>query len=274
MDFEPAWENMDAHATGSGAVVAVRQGVDECLAHGIFRIQRRILALGVALDEAGDARRVADDEGICVLEDGVQGTLERLHVTEGVARLVRVIAHGPDTDLRQATGRITGEKDVAAVSQPSITGDGKVFERAHGITAVIEKARFTFSASLIAIVISLASSSVSMSASEKRRSQRSGSIAAPRVGGEGFAVPLLDGVGRIGQHDIMHVRDALEEEEREHVGLEIGGIDRATQDVRGFPEVGFKVTDCDLERRTSSASSGVTWNMKSAGKRSRLRLPA
>ena len=40
---------------------------------------------------------------------------------------------------------------------------------------------------------------------------------------------------------IMHVRDALEEQEREHVGLEIGGIDRTAQDVRGFPKVGFKL---------------------------------
>ena len=33
----------------------------------------------------------------------------------------------------------------------------------------------------------------------------------------------------------------------------------------------FRVTDCDLER---TASSGVSWNMKSAGKRWMFRLTA
>lgn len=40
---------------------------------------------------------------------------------------------------------------------------------------------------------------------------------------------------------ILHVRDALEKQKWEHVGLEIGGIDRSAQDVRGFPKVGFEL---------------------------------
>ena len=40
---------------------------------------------------------------------------------------------------------------------------------------------------------------------------------------------------------VIHIRDALEEEQREDVGLEIGRIHRAAQDIRGLPEVGFKL---------------------------------
>ena len=36
---------------------------------------------------------------------------------------------------------------------------------------------------------------------------------------------------------VMDVRDAFEEEQREDVGLEVGGIHRPPQDVRRFPEV-------------------------------------
>ena len=40
---------------------------------------------------------------------------------------------------------------------------------------------------------------------------------------------------------VIDIRDSLEEEQREDVGLEVGGIHRAAQDVRGLPEVGFKL---------------------------------
>jgi hypothetical protein len=40
---------------------------------------------------------------------------------------------------------------------------------------------------------------------------------------------------------VMHVRDALEEQKRENVGLEVRGIHRPAQDVRRLPEVGFKL---------------------------------
>ena len=40
---------------------------------------------------------------------------------------------------------------------------------------------------------------------------------------------------------VMDIRDAFEEQQREDVGLEVGGIDRAAQDVGGFPEVGFEL---------------------------------
>ena len=112
MDFEPARINMNADATRSGAVVAVGQSVDEGFPHGGFGIERGVLAFRAALDEAGDGGCVADDEGICVLEDGVQWAFERLHVAVGVACLVGVVAHGADANLRQSKGRIAGEQDI------------------------------------------------------------------------------------------------------------------------------------------------------------------
>jgi hypothetical protein len=36
---------------------------------------------------------------------------------------------------------------------------------------------------------------------------------------------------------IVHIGDSLEEEKREDIGLEVGRVDRSTQDVCGFPEV-------------------------------------
>ena len=40
---------------------------------------------------------------------------------------------------------------------------------------------------------------------------------------------------------VVDIGDALEEEQREDVGLEVGGVHRAAQDVGGFPEVGFEL---------------------------------
>ena len=41
------------------------------------------------------------------------------------------------------------------------------------------------------------------------------------------------------QFFIIGVRDALEKEQRENVGLEVSGIHRAAQDIGGFPKVTF-----------------------------------
>ena len=40
---------------------------------------------------------------------------------------------------------------------------------------------------------------------------------------------------------VVNVRDTLEEQQREDVGLEVGRIHRTAQDVRSFPQVGFKL---------------------------------
>ena len=40
---------------------------------------------------------------------------------------------------------------------------------------------------------------------------------------------------------IPDITDALEEQQREDVGLEVGGIYRAAQDVGGRPQVGFEL---------------------------------
>jgi len=42
---------------------------------------------------------------------------------------------------------------------------------------------------------------------------------------------------------IIDIRDALEEEERKDVGLEVGGIHRTPQNVRRLPEVGFELAE-------------------------------
>ena len=44
---------------------------------------------------------------------------------------------------------------------------------------------------------------------------------------------------------VVNVADPLEEEEREDVGLEVGGINGAAQDVCGLPEVGLKSLEVD-----------------------------
>ncbi len=41
---------------------------------------------------------------------------------------------------------------------------------------------------------------------------------------------------------VMHVRDAFEEQQREHIRFEVGRIGRSTQAVGGFPEVGLELT--------------------------------
>jgi hypothetical protein len=38
----------------------------------------------------------------------------------------------------------------------------------------------------------------------------------------------------------MHIRDALKEEERENVGLEIGSVHGAAEDVGRLPEMGLQ----------------------------------
>jgi hypothetical protein len=47
---------------------------------------------------------------------------------------------------------------------------------------------------------------------------------------------------------IVDVRDAFEEEQREHIGLEIGCIHRAAKYVGGFPKVGLELaqTHCRI----------------------------
>ena len=41
----------------------------------------------------------------------------------------------------------------------------------------------------------------------------------------------------------MDIRDAFEEKKWEHIGFEVGGIHRAAQDVGGFPEEKFELTE-------------------------------
>jgi hypothetical protein len=45
---------------------------------------------------------------------------------------------------------------------------------------------------------------------------------------------------------VPDITDALEEQERKDVGLEVGCIHRATQDVGGFREVTFESAEGDL----------------------------
>ncbi len=127
-DLQPTREDMDAHTTGGGAVVTVGQGVDECLANRIFRVKGGVLSLGIASDEAGNAGRVADNEGVSLLEDAVERPLKGLHVAKSVAGLVGIIAHGPDADLRQADGGVAGKEHVAAVGKAAVFGRGEVFQ--------------------------------------------------------------------------------------------------------------------------------------------------
>lgn len=44
---------------------------------------------------------------------------------------------------------------------------------------------------------------------------------------------------------VPDVADSLKEQQREDVGLEVGGIHRAAQDVGGFPEMGFELAEAD-----------------------------
>src|SRR4029077_11196969 len=45
---------------------------------------------------------------------------------------------------------------------------------------------------------------------------------------------------------IMDIRDALEEHQRENVGLEVRGVHRPPQDIRRFPKVGLKGAEGDF----------------------------
>ena len=55
---------------------------------------------------------------------------------------------------------------------------------------------------------------------------------------------------------VMHIRNPLEEEQREDVGLEVGSIDRTTEDVGRFPEVGFELANGDGRRVHGWQSGG------------------
>ena len=52
-----------------------------------------------------------------------------------------------------------------------------------------------------------------------------------------MSIPALDVIVRIP----VYIRNAFEEEQWEHVSLEVRGIDRATEDIGSFPEVGFEL---------------------------------
>ena len=58
---------------------------------------------------------------------------------------------------------------------------------------------------------------------------------------------------------VVHVGDALEEQQREDVGLEVGGIDRAAQDVGGLPEMGFELAEggCVVRHWMTRAASPI-----------------
>lgn len=53
-----------------------------------------------------------------------------------------------------------------------------------------------------------------------------------------LSVPLRLGEGGLVLF-IVDIRDSIEKEQREDVGLEIGGIDGAAQNAGRLPEVGF-----------------------------------
>jgi hypothetical protein len=61
----------------------------------------------------------------------------------------------------------------------------------------------------------------------------------------GFGEQGQFGIARVGNDlfvfFVPDIADALEEQQREDVGLEVSGIHRAAQDVGGFPQVGFKL---------------------------------
>jgi hypothetical protein len=44
---------------------------------------------------------------------------------------------------------------------------------------------------------------------------------------------------------VVRIGNALEEEQREDVGLEIGGVYGAAQNIRGFPQMGLDLTERD-----------------------------
>jgi len=54
---------------------------------------------------------------------------------------------------------------------------------------------------------------------------------------------------------LVHVGDALEEEQREDISLEVGGIHRVTLDVGGLPEVEFALIDGSL-KNTDKKTNG------------------
>ena len=127
-NFKPPRENVDTHAAGCGTVIAMGQRIDEGLTNGFLGIEGRILPLGVAFDETRDAGRVADDEGVSLLEDAVKRSLEGLHIAELVPGLVRVVTHRADADLRQADGGIAGEEHIAAVGEAAVFGGGEILQ--------------------------------------------------------------------------------------------------------------------------------------------------
>ena len=56
---------------------------------------------------------------------------------------------------------------------------------------------------------------------------------------------------------VMHVGEALEEQEREDVGLEVRRIHRPAQDVGGFPEVRFELIEGDGVRGHAAIPHGL-----------------
>ena len=56
---------------------------------------------------------------------------------------------------------------------------------------------------------------------------------------------------------IMHVGEALEEQEREDVGLEVRRIHRPAQDIGGFPEMRFELIEGDSVPRHAAIPHGL-----------------
>ena len=135
---------MDADTAGRRAVVAVGERIDEGLAHGVLGEQGRVLPLRIAFEEAGNAGRIANDEGVGVLEEGVQRSLEGLQVAVGVAGFVGVVAHGADANLRQAGRRIFRKQHVAAVGEAAVFGGGEILEHHERLRGIAEKGAANF----------------------------------------------------------------------------------------------------------------------------------
>ena len=66
----------------------------------------------------------------------------------------------------------------------------------------------------------------------------------------GFGEQGQFGIARVGNDlfvfFVPDIADALEEQQREDVGLEVSRVHRATKDVGRLPEVGFKSGQADL----------------------------
>ena len=65
---------------------------------------------------------------------------------------------------------------------------------------------------------------------------------------------------------VVDITDALEEQQREDVALEVSLVDGAAKDVRRAPEMGFELVELDLPRASPGASE-LLLRRKARGRR-------